>query len=41
MDNIKMDVEETLRSGMDWIDMAEVRGKWMALSKAVAKLRIP
>jgi hypothetical protein len=28
MDNIKMDLREIGWDGMDWIDLAQVRGQW-------------
>jgi hypothetical protein len=39
--NIKMDLQEVGRGGMDWIDMAQDRDRWRAVVNAVMKLRIP
>jgi hypothetical protein len=40
-DNIKMDLQEVGWGGMDWIDMAQDRGRWRALVSAVMNLRVP
>jgi hypothetical protein len=40
-DNIKMDLKEIGWDSMDWIDVAEDRGKWMALVKTVMNLWVP
>jgi hypothetical protein len=39
--NIKMDVREIVRGGMDWIDMAQDREQWRALVNIVMNLWIP
>ena len=39
--NIKMDLKEVERGGMDLIDMARDRERWRALVNAVMKLRVP
>jgi hypothetical protein len=39
--NIKMDLGETGRCDMDWIDLAQDRDQWRALVNTVMKLRIP
>jgi hypothetical protein len=39
-DNIKMDFRELGCEGMDWIDVAQVRGRRRALVNAVTNLRV-
>jgi hypothetical protein len=39
--NIKIDLREIGWGGMDWIDLAQDRGQWMALVNAVMNLRVP
>jgi hypothetical protein len=41
VDNIKMDLRERGWDGMDWIELAQDRGQWMALVNTVMKLRGP
>jgi hypothetical protein len=40
-DNIKMDLREIGRDGVDWIDMAQDRDQWRALVNTVLNLRVP
>ena len=40
-DNIKMDLQEVGREGMDWIDVTQDRDRWRALVNAVKILRVP
>jgi len=40
-DNIKMDLQEVGRDGMDWIELAQDGQKWRALVNAVKKLWVP
>jgi hypothetical protein len=41
VNDIKMDIKETQRGGMDWIDLAQDKDKWRALVSTVMNLRIP
>ena len=40
-DNIKMDLQEVGYSSMDWIELAQERGRWRTLVNAVMNLRVP
>jgi hypothetical protein len=40
-DNTRMDLQEVLCGGMDWIDLVRDRGRWWALVGAVMDLRVP
>jgi len=40
-DNIKMDLQEVGWGGMDWIDVADSRDRWWALSSAIMNFRVP
>jgi hypothetical protein len=41
VDNIKMDLGEIGRDGMDWIELAQDRDQWRALVNTVMNLRVP
>ena len=38
---IKMDLQEVGCGGVDWIELAQERGRWWALVNAVMNLRAP
>ena len=40
-DNIKIDLQELVCRGMDWIDLTEDKNRWQALVNAVMNLRVP
>ena len=40
-DDIKMDLQEVGCGGIDWIELAQERGRWQALVNAVMKLQVP
>jgi len=40
-DNIKMDLQEVGYGGMDWIDLAQDKNRWLALVNVVMSLRVP
>jgi hypothetical protein len=40
-DNNKMDLKEMGCGGMDWIDLAQDRGRYWALVKAIMNFRVP
>jgi hypothetical protein len=39
--NIKMDLQDVGWGSMDWIDLAQDRGRWPALLNAVMSLQVP
>ena len=40
-DNIKMDLEEVGCVGIEWIELAQDKGRWRVLVTAVMNLRVP
>jgi hypothetical protein len=40
-DNIKMYLKELRLGGLDWIDLAQDKGRWRAVVKAVMNFLIP
>ena len=40
-DNIKMDLQEVGCGGIDWIDLAQDRYRWLALVSALMILGVP
>jgi hypothetical protein len=40
-DDIKIQPEELVWGGVDWIDLAQDRDKWRALVNVVMNLRVP
>jgi hypothetical protein len=40
-DNIKMDLQEMSRGGVDWIELAQDRDRWWALVCAIMNRRVP
>jgi hypothetical protein len=40
-DNMKMDLQEVGWGGMDWIDLAQGRDRWLSLVHVVMSFRVP
>jgi hypothetical protein len=40
-DNINMDLREIGWNGIDWIDLAQDRGRWRAFLNTVMNVRVP
>jgi len=40
-DNIKMELQEVVSGGVDWIELAQERDRWQALVTAVMNLWVP
>jgi len=40
-DNIKIDLQEVRRGGMDWTDLAQDRDRWRAVINTVMNLWVP
>jgi hypothetical protein len=41
VDNIKIDLGEIIRGGMEWIHLAQDRDQWKALVNMLMNLQVP
>jgi hypothetical protein len=41
VDNIKMDLRKVGLGGMNWIDLAQDKDRWLAVVNAVMNFRVP
>jgi hypothetical protein len=41
VDNVKKDLWEIGRDGMDWIDLTQSRNQWRAFGNWILNLRVP
>ena len=40
-DNIRMDIQEVIWGGMDWIGLSQNRDRWRAFVNMVMNIRVP
>jgi hypothetical protein len=41
VDNIRLDLGDIIWGGLDWIGLAQDRGRWRALVNLVTNIRVP